>query len=95
MTSPYVRTTITLPQELLEATDLMVSQKKVKSRNELIALALKKELAARKRAEIDSALAEMAQDPDYQAEVLQMEAEFTLASWEALELEEASSKNLV
>ena len=70
MTSPNVRTTITLPQELLEATDMMVSQGKVKSRNELIALALKNELAARNRAEIDSALAEMAQDPDYHTEVL-------------------------
>lgn len=91
MTSPSIRTTITLPQELLEATDLMVSQKKVKSRNELIALALKKELAAIKRAEIDASLAEMAQDPDYHTEVLKMEAEFTLPSWEALELEESSS----
>jgi metal-responsive CopG/Arc/MetJ family transcriptional regulator len=90
MTSPNVRTTITLPQELLEATDMMVSQGKVKSRNELIALALKNELAARNRAEIDSALAEMAQDPDYHTEVLKMEAEFTLPSWEALELEESS-----
>ena len=43
-----------------------------------------------KRAEIDAALIEMAQDPEYQAQVLQMEAEFAVASWEALQLEESS-----
>jgi hypothetical protein len=40
------------------------------------------------RAEIDAALAEMVNDPDYQTEVLKIEAEFALAQWEALEIEE-------
>lgn len=31
----------------------------------------------------------MAQDPEYQAQVLKMENEFATASWEALKLEEA------
>jgi hypothetical protein len=35
-----------------------------------------------KRSEIDAALIEMAQDPEYQAQVLQMEAEFAVASIE-------------
>lgn len=83
-----VRTTLTLPSELLEATDLAVSQGKTKSRNEFIAQALRHELAALRRAEIDAALAEMAQNPEYQAEVLKMEAEFATASWEALQLAE-------
>ncbi|MGB3263520.1 MAG: hypothetical protein WBA89_06140 [Microcoleus sp.] len=42
-----------------------------------------------KRSSIDAALIEMAQDPEYQAQVLQMEAEFAVASWEALELGES------
>ncbi|WP_373537170.1 hypothetical protein [Microcoleus sp.] len=42
-----------------------------------------------KRSEIDAALIEMAQDPEYQAQVLQMEAEFAVASWEALEFGES------
>ncbi len=42
-----------------------------------------------KRSEIDAALIEMAQDPEYQAQVLQMEAEFAIASWEALQLGES------
>ena len=69
-------TTLTLPAELLEQTDLAVEQGKAKSRNEFIAQALRRELAAHKRAEIDAALAEMASNPEYQAEVLRMEAEF-------------------
>jgi hypothetical protein len=43
-----------------------------------------------KRSEIDAALMEMAQDPEYQSQVLQMEAEFAAASWEALQLWESS-----
>jgi metal-responsive CopG/Arc/MetJ family transcriptional regulator len=83
-----VRTTLTLPSELLEATDLAVSQGKAKSRNEFVAQALRHELAAIHRAEIDAALAEMAQNPEYQTEVLKMEAEFATGSWEALQFAE-------
>jgi metal-responsive CopG/Arc/MetJ family transcriptional regulator len=89
MKNQTVRTTITLPAELLAATDKAVSQGKAKSRNEFVAQALLHELEALKRAEIDAALMEMAQDPEYQAQVLQMEAEFAVASWEALQLGES------
>lgn len=41
------------------------------------------------RLEIDAALAEMANDPEYQAQVLKMEAEFATAQWEALQLGES------
>jgi metal-responsive CopG/Arc/MetJ family transcriptional regulator len=90
MQSQNTRTTLTLPNELLEATDKAVEQGKAKSRNEFVAQALRRELAAQKRAEVDAALAEMANDPDYQAEVLKIEAEFASAQWEALELGESS-----
>ncbi|BAZ20744.1 hypothetical protein NIES4073_16210 [Kalymmatonema gypsitolerans NIES-4073] len=89
MKNQTVRTTLTLPSELLEATDKAVQQGKAKSRNEFVAQALRRELAALKRAEIDAALAEMANDPEYQAEVLKMEAEFASAQWEALQLGES------
>jgi metal-responsive CopG/Arc/MetJ family transcriptional regulator len=89
MKNQTVRTTITLPAELLAAADKAVSQGKAKNRNEFVAQALIHELEALRRAEIDAALAEMAQDPEYQAQVLQMEAEFAVASWEALPLEES------
>jgi len=65
----------TLPYELVEATDKAISQGKAKS-CKFVAQALRHELTALKRAEIDAALAEMAQDPEYQAEVLKMETEW-------------------
>jgi hypothetical protein len=40
------------------------------------------------RSEIDAALLEMSHDPDYQADVTQLEAEFATAQWEALQLGE-------
>jgi len=89
MKNQTIRTTITLPAELIAATDKAVSQGKAKSRNEFVAQALLHELEALKRTEIDAELAQMAQDPEYQAQVLRMEAEFAVASWEALQLGES------
>lgn len=86
MNQKTVRTTLSLPSELIEATDRLVKEGIAKSRNQFVSQALRKELVAIKRAEIDAALAEMAQDPDYQREVLTMEVEFASASWEALQL---------
>ena len=80
MPSPSVRTTLAIPTDLLQATDALVSQGKANSRNEFIAQALKHELASLKRAEIDKSLSEMAQQQDYQAEVLKMDSEFAIAS---------------
>ncbi|MBN3951534.1 MAG: CopG family transcriptional regulator [Nostoc sp. NMS7] len=87
MEQQTVRTTLILPKDLLEATDKAIQSGKAKSRNEFVTWALRRELAAEKRAEIDAALAEMANDLEYQREVLQMEAEFAPAQWEALKLE--------
>ncbi|MGB7712325.1 MAG: ribbon-helix-helix domain-containing protein [Microcoleus sp.] len=89
MSNPTIEAKIRLPANLLEATDQAVNQGKAKSRDEFIMRAIRRELAALKRAEIDAALAEMARDPEYQAEVLQMEAEFATASWEAFKLAES------
>ena len=75
------------PQESspLAATDRAVTDGKAKSRNESIDRAIQRELALIRRAEIDADLSQMAQDDEYQAEVLQMEAEFAVAQWEALQ----------
>lgn len=88
MKQDTIRTTLTLPSELLKATDEIVKAGKAKSRNQFIAQAIEKELASQKRREIDSVLIEMTKDPDYKTQVLQMEAEFSCASWEALQTEE-------
>ncbi|MEA5582171.1 ribbon-helix-helix domain-containing protein [Nodularia harveyana UHCC-0300] len=89
MKNQTVRTTITLPVEILTAADEAVSQGKAKNRNDFVAVAILHELEALKRAEIDAALMEMTQDPEYQAQVLKMDAEFAVASWEALQLGES------
>jgi metal-responsive CopG/Arc/MetJ family transcriptional regulator len=89
MKTETVRTTLTISRELLEATDKAVLEGKAKSRNDFVAQALRRELALQKRSEIDAALAEMANDPDYQAEVLKLEVEFATAQWEALQLGES------
>jgi metal-responsive CopG/Arc/MetJ family transcriptional regulator len=85
MMTTTTRTTIALPVALLAATDRAVTDGKAKSRNELIARAIQRELASIRRAEIDADLAQMGRDPEYQAEVLQIEAEFAFAQWEALQ----------
>jgi metal-responsive CopG/Arc/MetJ family transcriptional regulator len=79
------RITIALPTKLLAATDRTITDGKAKSRNELITRAIQRELALIRRAEIDADLSQMAQDAEYQAKVLQMEAEFAVAQWEALQ----------
>jgi metal-responsive CopG/Arc/MetJ family transcriptional regulator len=53
MSSITTRTTIALPAALLAATDRAVREGKAKSRNELIARAIQRELALIRRAEID------------------------------------------
>lgn len=42
-----------------------------------------------RRAEIDAAFADMANDPEYQKEALRMAEEFAAADWEAMRLFEA------
>jgi metal-responsive CopG/Arc/MetJ family transcriptional regulator len=84
-----VRTTLTIPVELLEATDRAVQEGKANSRNEFVARALRRELAAQKRAEIDAAFTKMADDEEYQAESLAIEREFAKSDWEAFQIGES------
>ena len=83
MAVPTVRTTLALPADLLMAVDQAVKAGKARSRNELVRIALERELAAQQRAAIDAAFAEMAHDPDHQAEAKEMANEFAAADWEA------------
>jgi metal-responsive CopG/Arc/MetJ family transcriptional regulator len=83
-----IRTTVALPADLLEAVDHAVGAGKARSRNELIATALRHELAAQERAAIDAAFAAMAHDPAYQAETNNIATEFSPADWEASHLGE-------
>lgn len=82
------RTTVALPARLLDAADRAVRAGKARSRTDLLSRALERELAAQRRAEIDTAFLEMANDPDYQAEAVLMAEEAVVAGWEALQFSE-------
>jgi metal-responsive CopG/Arc/MetJ family transcriptional regulator len=88
MPTGTVRTTVALPAELLAAVDQAVQAGHARSRNELIAMALRRELAAQQRAAIDAAFAAMAADPLYQTEARALADTFAQADWEALRLAE-------
>lgn len=85
MAATTVRTTITLPADLLAAADRAVQEGKARTRNELVANALRRELAAQRRAAVDAAFAQMAADAEYQAEAQALSEEFARADWEALQ----------
>lgn len=77
------RTTLALPTHLLARVDEAARAGKARSRNSLVAAALRRELAALEEAEIDAAFEGMAEDQEYQADVARIMAEFTQADWEA------------
>ena len=83
MLAHTVRTRLTLPVELLEAADRAVRTGYARSRNELVARALRRELAALERAAIDAAFATLGDDPDHVDEVRTLEREFAAADWQA------------
>ena len=91
MPTRTVRTTLALPADLLAAIDQAVRAGQARSRNEFVALALRRELAAQQRAAIDAAFAAMADDPGYQAEACEIATAFAPADWEALRLAEGSA----
>lgn len=80
------RTTVALPADLLEAADRAVRGGAAKSRAELLARALRRELAAQRRKQIDEAFLGMASDQDYQADAIVLAEEAVVAGWEALRL---------
>ena len=89
MTAGNVRTTITLPADLIDAVDRIVQEGHVRSRNELFLTALRHELAARERAEIDAQFAGLEDDEEAQAEAVAIAEESAVDSWEALLISEA------
>lgn len=82
------RTTIALPDDLLEQVDSAVHDGVAPSRNALVARALRHELAAQRRAAIDASFSGMAGDDDYQAEALAVAEAFAAADSEAFRLAE-------
>jgi Arc/MetJ-type ribon-helix-helix transcriptional regulator len=89
MSAPTVRTTIALPEDLLKAADQAVAEGAARSRNELLAMAVRQLLAERRRAAIDADFAGMDGDREYLAESAALEAGLDRSSWETLREAEA------
>jgi metal-responsive CopG/Arc/MetJ family transcriptional regulator len=79
-----VRTTVTLPANLLQRSQELVESGQVPNRNALIVAALEQFIADLERAEIDRQFAAMADDADYQALQTEVAESFADADWEAL-----------
>jgi metal-responsive CopG/Arc/MetJ family transcriptional regulator len=85
MSTNNIRTTLELPADLLEAADRAVSEGKASNRDELVANALRHELATLERTAIDAEFADMANDNEYHKEARQIMAEFAKADWEVFQ----------
>ena len=88
MPTQTTRTTVTLPTDLLTAADRAVRAGEARSRNELVANALRRELASIERAAIDAAFAGMADDSAYLDEARVISDEFASADWETYQVGE-------
>lgn len=85
------QSTISLPEDLLDAIDAEVRTGHVQSREEFLALAIMNQVAAFRRESIDRQFAAMAADSAYRKESVQIAEEFEAADWEAFQSRERSS----
>lgn len=79
-----VRTTVTLPANLVKRSERFVEKGVIPSRNALIVAALEYFLAELEEREIDQAFAAMAEDKAYQLLDERLAEEFADSDWEAL-----------
>ncbi len=79
-----VRTTVTLPANLLQRSQGLIDSGQVPNRNALIVAALEQFIADLERAEIDRQFAAMADDTEYQSFQTDVAESFADADWEAM-----------
>ena len=84
MTQPMHRTTVDLPEHLLERAQRLVDKGAARSRNGVITAALETYLGIMERQAIDEQFAAMASDESYQRLMVSLAEEFTRSNWEAL-----------
>lgn len=75
---------IELPEDLFEAAGAIIREGKVRSIDELVERALRREIRSLHRAVVDTDFAEMATDSEYQSEAKQLLYEFARADFETL-----------
>jgi metal-responsive CopG/Arc/MetJ family transcriptional regulator len=91
MSTRKTRSTIALPEDLLDAIDAEVRQGHAESREAFFKAAIVNQVAALRRASVDRQFAGMAADSAYLKEALQVSEEFSASDWEALQSGERSS----
>ena len=79
-----VRTTVTLPANLVEWCQRFIEKGTVPNRNALVVAALEHFLIELERQEIDKQFALMADDEAYQELNIQMSKDFAESDWEAI-----------
>jgi len=77
-----MRTTVTIPDDLVAEVDALVGCKGITTRNQLIVEALQNWVELKKSAQIDDEFAMMEEDDDYIAETLAIESEFSQSDLE-------------
>jgi metal-responsive CopG/Arc/MetJ family transcriptional regulator len=82
------RTTIALPDALLEGVDDAVRGGHASSRNDFLSRAVRSELERLKRLVIDHEFEAMASDSVYRSEAKRITEEYEMADWESLRIAE-------
>ena len=77
-------TTLTLPSDLLAAVDKLVQEGRVRSRDDLVESALRRELAELRRSTLDEEFRHMADDAAYRTEAHRILEEFAQADRDTL-----------
>jgi len=85
------RSTIALPEDLLDAIDAEIRQGHARNREEFFKAAVVNQVASLRHASVDRQFAGMAADSAYLREAGQIAEEFSAADWEALQSGERSS----
>ena len=81
-----MRTTITIPDALAAEADALVGTGGITTRNQLIVEAIENWIAQKKEESIDREFAMMAEDSDYIAHTLEIEAQFADSDLEVTNL---------
>ena len=83
-----VRTTVTLPTDLIKRSQRFIDAGDIPSRNALIVTALERFLTELERREIDRQFEALAEDETYQTMNQSLAEDFAESDWEALAQEE-------
>jgi hypothetical protein len=81
----YQNTTVRMPRHVYQQAKTVVSRSQGSSFNEFVIQAIEEKVRRLTEAEIDSAFAQMANDPQYQRNSIALANEFEKSDWEAFE----------